>query len=146
MRFELTRAYADGLQDRSNQPLWDICILGIKLIPGLRYKQRIFPTLILSLLPMLPPKTPMAPCTGFEPANLLQPTVFKTAPSPPGHTAWWKDLYLLKHLLLDGAGLPVTARADKQSPLKILSTLLLLFSTHRMMILALWFASVFWIY
>ena len=33
------------------------------------------------------------PYTGFEPASLLQPTVFKTAPSPPGHTAniavWW---------------------------------------------------------
>lgn len=27
------------------------------------------------------------PYTGFEPASLLQPTVFKTAPSPPGHTA-----------------------------------------------------------
>lgn len=27
------------------------------------------------------------PHTGFEPASLLQPTVFKTAPSPPGHTA-----------------------------------------------------------
>lgn len=27
------------------------------------------------------------PYTGFEPASLLQPTIFKTAPSPPGHTA-----------------------------------------------------------
>lgn len=27
--------------------------------------------------------------TGFEPANLLQPTVFKTAPSPPGHAAFY---------------------------------------------------------
>lgn len=46
---------------------------------------------------------------------LSGPTVFKTAPSPPGHTAWWKDLYLLKHLILDGAGLPVTARATRVS-------------------------------
>lgn len=30
---------------------------------------------------------PLALCTGFEPARLLHPTVFKTAPSPPGHTA-----------------------------------------------------------
>ena len=30
----------------------------------------------------------MAPRTGFEPASLLQPTVFKTAPSPPGHSAY----------------------------------------------------------
>ena len=28
---------------------------------------------------------------------------------------WWKDLYLLKHLILDGAGLPVTARAQRVS-------------------------------
>ena len=28
---------------------------------------------------------------------------------------WWKDLYLLKHLILDGAGLPVTARATRVS-------------------------------
>ena len=28
------------------------------------------------------------PYTGFEPASLLQPTVFKTAPSPPGHIAY----------------------------------------------------------
>ena len=27
------------------------------------------------------------PYTGFEPVNLLQPTIFKTASSPPGHTA-----------------------------------------------------------
>ena len=27
------------------------------------------------------------PYTGFEPRSPLEPTVFKTAPSPPGHTA-----------------------------------------------------------
>ena len=36
-------------------------------------------------------------------------------------TLWWKDLYLLKHLSLDGAGLPVTARADEQSPYSLTS-------------------------
>ena len=30
-----------------------------------------------------------APHTGFEPASPSGPTVFKTAPSPPGHTAIW---------------------------------------------------------
>ena len=30
----------------------------------------------------------LAPCTGFEPAKTFVPTVFKTAPSPPGHTAY----------------------------------------------------------
>lgn len=32
--------------------------------------------------------------TGFEPARLLHPTVFKTAPSPPGHAAFFivKDI------------------------------------------------------
>ena len=30
----------------------------------------------------------MAPCTGFEPASPFGPTIFKTAPSPPGHTAY----------------------------------------------------------
>lgn len=30
---------------------------------------------------------PQTPCTGFAPASLLQPTIFKTAPSLPGHTA-----------------------------------------------------------
>ena len=30
-----------------------------------------------------------APHTGFEPASPFGPTVFKTAPSPPGHTAIW---------------------------------------------------------
>ena len=29
-----------------------------------------------------------APRTGFEPASPHRPTVFKTAPSPPGHTAY----------------------------------------------------------
>ena len=29
----------------------------------------------------------MAPHTGFEPASPFRPTVFKTASSPPGHTA-----------------------------------------------------------
>ena len=33
------------------------------------------------------------------------------------HFLWWKGVYLLKHLKLDGAPLPVTARADEQSPL-----------------------------
>ena len=35
----------------------------------------------------------------------------------PGYATppWWKDLYLLKHLSLDGAGLPVTARAQRVS-------------------------------
>ena len=46
--FEPTRAYADGLQDRSNQPLWDTCILGIKLIPILH--QNIFLYLLLFLV------------------------------------------------------------------------------------------------
>ena len=31
---------------------------------------------------------PKAPHTGFEPASPHGPTVFKTAPSPPGHTAF----------------------------------------------------------
>ena len=30
---------------------------------------------------------PQTPCTGFAPASLLQPTIFKTAPSLPVHTA-----------------------------------------------------------
>ena len=30
----------------------------------------------------------MAPHTGFEPASPFRPTVFKTAPLPPGHTAY----------------------------------------------------------
>ena len=34
------------------------------------------------------------------------------------HFLWWKGVYLLKHLKLDGAPLPVTARADEQSPLE----------------------------
>lgn len=29
----------------------------------------------------------MAPHTGFEPANRFRSTDFKSAPSPPGHTA-----------------------------------------------------------
>ncbi len=46
----------------------------------------------------------MAPHTGFEPASLLQPTVFKTASSPPGHTAyfilknWFLGIELNNHL------------------------------------------------
>lgn len=32
-------------------------------------------------------ETLLAPYTGFEPASPCGPTVFKTAPSPPGHTA-----------------------------------------------------------
>ena len=32
-----------------------------------------------------------APHTGFEPASPYGPTVFKTAPSPPGHTAYKGD-------------------------------------------------------
>ena len=31
---------------------------------------------------------------------------------------WWKGVYLLKHLKLDGAPLPVTARAYEKSPLR----------------------------
>ena len=30
----------------------------------------------------------LAEHTGFEPANLFRPTVFKTAPSPPGHAPY----------------------------------------------------------
>ena len=39
----------------------------------------------------------MAPHTGFEPASLLQPTVFKTAPSPPGHTAYIIKVFHLQN-------------------------------------------------
>lgn len=48
------------------------------------------------------------PYTGFEPASLLQPTVFKTAPSPPGHTAF---LYApINHRLFsESAGNPLHA-------------------------------------
>lgn len=40
---------------------------------------------------LIAPKTPY---TGFEPASLLQPTVFETAPSPPGHTAYYIKKYV----------------------------------------------------
>lgn len=48
------------------------------------------------------------PYTGFEPASLLQPTIFKTAPSPPGHTAF---LYVpINHRLFsENAGNPLHA-------------------------------------
>ena len=35
---------------------------------------------------------PKAPYTGFEPASPHGPTVFKTAPSPPGHTANYENV------------------------------------------------------
>ena len=44
---------------------------------------------------VLTPLLLKAPCTGFEPASLLQPTDFKTAPSPPGHTAYFKLLDII---------------------------------------------------
>ena len=45
------------------------------------------------------------PHTGFEPASHYGPTVFKTAPSPPGHTAYknpcfrYQDIVRRDHLL-----------------------------------------------
>ena len=36
--------------------------------------------------------TTMAPCIGFEPTSPFRPTVFKTAPSPPGHTALMEQM------------------------------------------------------
>lgn len=41
-----------------------------------------------SELPLLYPGIIMALCTRFELANPFRPTVFKTAPSPPGHIAY----------------------------------------------------------
>ena len=58
------------------------------------------------------------PYTGFEPASLLQPTVFKTAPSPPGHTAniavWWncyiRNCFCHHFVQFHTDFLPLTAR------------------------------------
>ena len=44
---------------------------------------------------------------AFTPHKFSRLGCYDRFSTPP----WWKDLYLLKHLILDGAGLPVTARA-----------------------------------
>ena len=48
---------------------------------------------------------------AFTPHKFSRLGCYDRFSTPP----WWKDLYLLKHLSLDGAGLPVTARAQRVS-------------------------------
>ena len=43
------------------------------------------------------------PHTGFEPASHYGPTVFKTAPSPPGHTAYYIIRAMRIELILTGS-------------------------------------------
>ena len=80
--------------------------------------------------------THLAAQVGFEPTRLSSQQFSRLRPYDRLGTApWWKDLYLLKHLILDGAGLPVTARAQRVSIMVMLVILLLSASRPRPILL-----------